>query len=54
MNLYLAIIIFLILNTILITVIAFIDVKIIPKLNEDSKLLKWWKKNIIDVDEEHI
>ena len=54
MNLYLAITIFLILNTILISAILFIDRKIIPKLNEDSKFLKWWKKNIIDVDEEHI
>jgi hypothetical protein len=54
MNLIISLACILTLITILIISVILIDKKIIPKLNKDSKFLKWWERNVIVVDEEHI
>lgn len=27
----------------------FIEIKIIPKLNEENKFKKWWRKNVVGI-----
>jgi hypothetical protein len=40
-----------IMGTLLVLVIG-IDKVIIPRLNQESRFVKWWLKNIIDVEDQ--
>jgi uncharacterized membrane protein len=40
--------------SILLIGILFIEIHIIPNLNPDNKFKIWWKTHIMDTDEDHI
>jgi hypothetical protein len=50
-NLTMFLIISVIMGTLLVLVIG-IDKVIIPRLNQESRFVKWWLKNIIDVEDQ--
>jgi hypothetical protein len=50
-NITMFLIISVIMGTLLVLVIG-IDKVIIPRLNQESRFVKWWLKNIIDVEDQ--
>lgn len=39
---------------VLFILLFFFDKHIIPKLNPDNRFVKWWKRNIMDEDPDHL